>query len=220
MVVARGGLTKRADCMTRLKLQTIRPLDFRTDYEKGVLHDSRLTGSDCIYLFQVFGVLNKIFENKQNILHLQTKTIQAILNRTCSQLLRKDWPEKNKLLKSVDFDIREKLYIAGCRAMGLIYILVMLPFEERLRRGTILDLNADLEQLHSTVEEWSRDGTIPLSKKGSIFEPDQPLTSPLADCLVAPSEDPELDGMTKVAVELISLKMMLLIERQAESQLP
>jgi hypothetical protein len=111
-----------------------------------------------------------------------------------------DWPEKNKLLKSVDFDVREKLYIAGCRyskfgkvfsssystycifrAMGLLYVLVMLPFEDRLRRGSILELNDDLELLHSTVENWSRDGTLPLSRKEPVFELGKPMTSPLLE---------------------------------------
>jgi hypothetical protein len=26
-----------------------------------------------------------------------------------------EWPDKNKLLRSIDFDCREKVFLAGCR---------------------------------------------------------------------------------------------------------
>ena len=135
--------------------------------------------------------------------------------------------------------VNHQHYVVFFRAIGLVNVLVMLPFEERLRHGSILDLNQDLELLYSTVESWSKDGSSPLTCETTIFR--QPLTSTsmfhvnrtfivifiilhcLCRCLLSPTEDPVLavlDGLTKVAIELICLEMTILIERQAESQLP
>lgn len=54
------------------------------------------------------------------------------------------------------------------RAMGIMYILVTKPFENCLKRGSILDLNADLLTLHTTLTEWSRDGSLPLQRVSSF----------------------------------------------------
>ena len=62
----------------------------------------------------------------------------------------RDMPDENKLIKSVRFDIKEKLYKAGCHAMGVLHVLVMDPFEQKLKQsGSILDLNADIEIMSS-----------------------------------------------------------------------
>lgn len=37
---------------------------------------------------------------------------------------------------------------------------------------------------------------------------------------MAETEDPELDALTRLAIEVISLELLVLVERQAESQLP
>jgi hypothetical protein len=34
------------------------------------------------------------------------------------------WPDLNKLLKSIKFDIKEKLYLAGCRYVHHLFMLI------------------------------------------------------------------------------------------------
>jgi hypothetical protein len=46
--------------------------------------------------------------------------------------------------------------------MGILYVLAMLPFEDRLRCGAILELNQDLNA-------WSKDGSLPLQQTCDIF---------------------------------------------------
>jgi hypothetical protein len=63
--------------------------------------------------------------------------------------------------------------------MGILYVLVMKPFEDLLRSGSILELNSDLEKLQQTFSEWSQDGSIPLQLTSTVFG-DKPLESVLA----------------------------------------
>ena len=53
--------------------------------------------------------------------------------------------------------------------MGILYILMNKPFEDRLRKGSILELNDDLAVLHSTLGAWSKDGSLPLFSEKCMF---------------------------------------------------
>ena len=82
----------------------------------------------------------------------------------------RDMPDENKLIKSIRFDIKERLYKAGCHAMGVLHALVMDPFEKKLKQaGSILDLNADIEIMSSTLCDWSNNGSAAM-KNNPMFE--------------------------------------------------
>jgi hypothetical protein len=55
------------------------------------------------------------------------------------------------------------------RAMGLVYLVLTKPFEDRLHKGSILDLNDDLLRLHTTLTSWSEDGSLPFKSSEDIF---------------------------------------------------
>ncbi|KAJ8356506.1 hypothetical protein SKAU_G00193000 [Synaphobranchus kaupii] len=111
-----------------------------------------------------------------------------------------DWPADNDLIKSVRYDIKEPLYRAGCRAMGLIYALLMEPFERILKMpGNILDLNTDLERMLSSL---------------------QPLDNELTAKIFGEVENAEENAFTQLAIELISAEMLIVLQRQASIQLP
>ena len=83
-----------------------------------------------------------------------------------------DMPDENNLIKSVRFDIKEVLYKAGCRAMGLLYTLVMEPFERKLKEsGNILDLNEEIQIMASTLSDWSTDGSAAMQRR-PMFQKD------------------------------------------------
>ena len=136
---------------------------------------------------------------------------------------------KNNLLKCVEFDINEPLTIAGCRAMGIIFHLVTNPFWRLLDSCNILDLNEHLKILRDALEAWSDDGSLPLSGKpvfkdpsltfGRVSSERGPLDCPLAECMFG-EFSAEIDGLTKCFLELIALNMLILLEKQAEKQLP
>ena len=71
------------------------------------------------------------------------------------------WPNPNQLLKSVGFDIREKVFIAGARATGMVHKLVTGPFQTLLSENhSILDISKDLHQIQLTLQSWTRDGSL------------------------------------------------------------
>lgn len=53
--------------------------------------------------------------------------------------------------------------------MGIIYVLLTRPFEDRLHTGSILELNGDLLIMHSRLSDWSKDGSLPLLNKEDVF---------------------------------------------------
>ncbi|KAK6313523.1 hypothetical protein J4Q44_G00168700 [Coregonus suidteri] len=80
-----------------------------------------------------------------------------------------DWSNDNDLLKSLRFNIKEPLYRAGCRAMGMIHALIMEPFEMILKLpGNILDLNADLQKMLFALQVWNSDGSAAM-KRDPVF---------------------------------------------------
>ncbi|KAJ8364941.1 hypothetical protein SKAU_G00137720 [Synaphobranchus kaupii] len=112
-----------------------------------------------------------------------------------------NWPADNDLVKSVRYDIKEPLYRAGCRAMGLIYALLMEPFERILKMpGNILDLNTDLERMLSSLQVWSSDGSIAM-KRGSVFAV-QPLDNELTAKIFGEVENAEENAFTQLAIKL------------------
>lgn len=130
-----------------------------------------------------------------------------------------DWPANNDLVKSVRYDIKEPLYRAGSRAMGLIYALIMEPFERILKMpGNILDLNIDLERMLSSLQMWSTDGSLGM-KRQSVFAL-EPLDNELTAKVFEEVENAEENAFTQLAIELISAEMVIVLQRQASIQLP
>lgn len=54
--------------------------------------------------------------------------------------------------------------------MGFFYVMVTHPFEERLRQGSILDLNEDFAVLHQSLKDWSQDGSVLLNRESPLFK--------------------------------------------------
>jgi hypothetical protein len=125
----------------------------------------------------------------------------------------------NDLLKSVEFDIGEKVYLADIRALWIIDNILTGPmwrlFEQE---GGILSLNAYLKTAIEKLQKWGHDAS-------SIFEGDQLLMDiPIHKDEIYESlfvdADPELDSLTQMCLELLSHSIMLILDRQAKDQLP
>ncbi|ELU15397.1 hypothetical protein CAPTEDRAFT_203338 [Capitella teleta] len=101
-----------------------------------------------------------LFHNGAAVYHHRQDIIQFL----------NDLPEPNKLLKFVKFDIKETLHLAACRALGILYLHTMRPFEDLLRKGNIVELNRDLQLLYSTLSAWEKDGSIPLNLDRPVFD--------------------------------------------------
>ena len=134
----------------------------------------------------------------------------------------KDWPEPNGLLKSVLFDIKAKVFLAGARAMGIFDKLVTAPFWKLLEnKGSILDLYDHLLQMKVSLMQWSNDGSEPFSGlqmfSQNVIDIDK---DELYYELFKETNDPQLDSFTQIALELLSAQFLIILERQASTQLP
>ena len=79
-------------------------------------------------------------------------------------------PDPNRLLRAVAWDVKQRVYEAALRALGLLSKFVMEPFYKLLIDGkSILDINNDLEALHVHLDSWSKDGSGIFSSP-NIFE--------------------------------------------------
>lgn len=132
------------------------------------------------------------------------------------------WPNPNGLLKAVAFDIRQNVFLAGVRALGMMHKLVTEPLQSLIKcSGSILELNKELFALQTALTEWMGDGSKPFGE-ATVFSEDKVtlVKDKLFSALFTPTDDASLDSLTQVALELISTEMLILLERQAASQLP
>ena len=134
----------------------------------------------------------------------------------------KDWPEPNGLLKYVLFDIKANLFLAGARAMGIFDKLVTAQFWKLLEnKGSILDLSDHLLHMKVSLMQWSNDGS-------EQFSGSQMFSQNVVDIdkdelyyeLFKETNDPQLDSFTQIALELLSAQFLIILERQASTQLP
>jgi len=166
------------------------------------------------------GESNKIVtfrSNRFNILFFDAAAL--FFHKSHLQDFLNQFLSPNDLLKSVEFDISEKVYLAEIRALGIIDKILTGPmwrlFEQE---GGILSLNPYLKIAIEKLQTWGHDAS-------SIFEGDQlfmdiPIhKDEIYESLFADA-DPELDSLTQMCLELLSHSIMLILDRQAKDQLP
>ena len=130
------------------------------------------------------------------------------------------WPNPNMLLKAVHNDIKNKSFLAGVRALGIIDKIITGPLWRRIEAvESILKVNNDLFQLKLSLEEGCKDATELMQGNGpfpeSIIHKDD-----LYEQLFGESGDEELDCLTQESLEILCHALLLILERQAADQLP
>lgn len=130
------------------------------------------------------------------------------------------WLSPNELLKSIAFDINEKLTKAGVRALGITDKLVtgsMLRLFQK--EGSILSLNPYLKNVFDKFQEWGTNSEQ-MFEGQELFHDIDVHKDDMYHALFCETGDPELDSLTKMALELTVNAMMLILDRQAKDQLP
>ena len=128
-------------------------------------------------------------------------------------------PDPNNLIRAVNFDIQQKVYLAQLRALGLIDKLITGPFW-RLVENTesILELNDPLNEMLQQMKRWAEDATplfageVPF--QGAIVHDDD-----IYEELMKETDDADFDTYTHAALEMVLSAMILILERQAKDQL-
>ncbi|KAK3084521.1 hypothetical protein FSP39_014699 [Pinctada imbricata] len=131
-----------------------------------------------------------------------------------------NWVNPNDLLKSVHFDISEKSFLSGIRALGIIDKLITGPLWRHIESANnILDLNPILLTLKTKLEEFSKNAH-PLLSGTPVFSEMIIHKDDIYESLFKDTGEPSFDAYTQMALELISGGMLLILERQAKDQLP
>jgi len=86
---------------------------------------------------------------------------------------------------------------------------------------SILGMNKHLHQMQLSLERWAKDASTLLGGEPLFNEEVVKRNKDvLFESLFAPSEDEELDMLTQQALEVVCAAILILLERQAEEQLP
>ncbi|CAC5402827.1 unnamed protein product [Mytilus coruscus] len=168
-------------------------------------------------------LLPTVIDNFDNLTENEKSDITKMGRFACRNdilELLQDYPEPNGLLRSVLFDIKAKVFIAGARAMGMLDKLITAPFWKILEQeGSILDINNHLLQMKLCLSQWAADGSEPftgaLMYDVSLLDQDD-----LYNELFKETNDPQLDSFTQIALELLCAQLQIILGRQAASQLP
>jgi E1A/CREB-binding protein len=129
------------------------------------------------------------------------------------------WISPNELLKSIEYDINEKIYIAEVRALGIIDKLITAPMWRLFEsEGGILSINPYLKTALEKLQSWGNDAS-PIFEGDQLFMDIQINKDDIYESLFADA-DPELDSLTQMCIELLTHSIMLILDRQAKDQLP
>ncbi len=129
--------------------------------------------------------------------------------------------EKNTLLECLEFDINEPVYLASCRAFGMLDKKVFGPFWRLCNAsGSILEMNAHLELMQSSFLDWSQDASQLMTKDFVLFESVKVHRDSVFESLFKENEQQNINQLTKLALELYCQQCLIILERQGKDQLP
>ena len=109
------------------------------------------------------------------------------------------WVGPNDLLKSIEYDINEKVYLAEIRVLGIIDKIITGPMWRLFAsEGGILSQNPYLELLYEKLQKWGKDASSLL--EGEPLFMDIPVhDDDVYQCLFR-DVDPEFDSLTQMAL--------------------
>ena len=131
------------------------------------------------------------------------------------------WPTPNRLLQVVSKDIVEPVYLAGIRALGILDKIGTGPFFRLTENAkSVLDLNPHLQQMQKCFEQWSQDAS-PLLEGETLFKEEVvPIHRDEMYESLFKEQSEQLETFTQEALEIIFNSWMILLESQAQDQLP
>ncbi|KAL5011134.1 hypothetical protein ScPMuIL_013439 [Solemya velum] len=129
--------------------------------------------------------------------------------------------QKNKLVLAVEACVNSSVYIAGCRALGIIDKLLTGPLWRQIEEAEhILDLNNMWLTFKNHMSEYAKDasdliqGKILYPKHTNSKEKDEVFEFLFKTC------DEEMQTLTREALEVCCLNFLIIIQRQLADCLP
>ena len=129
------------------------------------------------------------------------------------------WGVPNNLLKAVLADTNENLYIAGCKALGLIDHFITSPLWRLLESDVhILDMCTRYTELHTFLCRATLDASSFMSRDDVPFPNVHIKEGDILEALLVPN--PDLDDLAQEILQAIFRTLSLLIERVVGDYLP
>lgn len=137
-----------------------------------------------------------------------------------SEFLRK-WPDANRLLKSVDFDLNCEVYLAGAKALGIVDKIITAPLWRLLESSVgIGEMGNHYNKLQLSLQKWQQDPT-PLMKGEVVFDEKlAPINRDKRYEALFKNPNDSIDEITKQTLEILCAHFLILLERQVADQLP
>lgn len=154
--------------------------------------------------------------NRFNILFYNAAAVYY--HRQDIQQFLESLPSRNRLLSAVLEDTMCKGYVAGVRALGLLDKFVTGPYWRKLNScANILAFNEPLNILRLKLEELANDSSPLLDGTFKLFQDVDVHIDAMYDRLLIPDAT---DATTHTYLEALMHSLLLILERQAEDQLP
>ena len=206
--------TKEAGA-TRLVRTACKAFHVRGSDEAGVAShfNSFLAGKSQNSFFESFigNRFNILFYNAA-ALYFHSDSIKNFL---------KSWPNPNNLLRAVLEDISNDLFLAECRALGIVDKIITGPLWRVIEKTkSILEMNPVLFKLKMKLSDFCKDAS-PVMSGSHVFDEfggevhDNEVYQKLFE-----QTNEEFDIMTQQALEVIFHALLIILERQCTEQLP
>ena len=131
-----------------------------------------------------------------------------------------DESQKNKLVKSVMYDLTDNVVLSGIRAMGLLEKQVTTPLMDMLDSSIhVMDTSQYYTRVYDKVKEWMIDPTQLLVGEVVLFEDFPPNKDEQWDALFAPVSA-EVEDFTRQCLVIVCHSLCLCMTRQLADHLP
>ena len=129
--------------------------------------------------------------------------------------------QKNQLIRSVKFDLQDKIILSGIRAMGIIYTHITLPLMNMLGSDniTIMETDKYYTKLCDSIATWMRNPKELLEDTAILFADFPPNKNAIHSSLYS-NVDEEVSFLTEQAISIILHNLYICVSRQVEDHLP
>ena len=127
----------------------------------------------------------------------------------------------SEVVRSLDSLMKSKVPLAGTRALGIVHTCFTGPFQAPFDKvcENILDMVPYCIQMQAALQEYSENARELFNHPRSVLHGIDMHKSKSTAELFAETGDPELDGLTILAIQLILKNHLIIFERQANMYL-
>ena len=161
--------------------------------------------------------------NRFNILFFDAAGVYFLKGHMVSFIETTHGKEANRLLRTVLSDIKNPVYICGCRALGLVDKIVTGPLWRKLQESSVsvLKMSDVYCELKAKFDGWSKDASNVIDGSARLSKVADVHVDEVWDTLTcSQTEVPESDAKTQELLQLVFAAFALTTERMLIDHLP